>query len=217
MWCANENNMTNINYAQVLSKHKWASIMGSHKYKCASPFIIDHWFLFPNIIIYAHSCSRCFFDLLVIPLSYNFGGHFRSIYPFINLEYRPLEVMRPSEPSSTYTLIGPWCKSMLKMLLITFFKLLFLESCVMLKSFWQALSHYQVILWCSFFFLLPAWAACGGGHHYWTIFRHEVGWPPKKSFIYFSSLSNFLKDDFVGPQLCLSIPNGQYPHCGAYD
>jgi hypothetical protein len=80
MWCANENNMTNINFAQIVSKHKWASIVSSHKYKWAFPFTIDQWFLFPNIIIYAHSCYRCFFDLLIIPLSYNFGGRFRSIY-----------------------------------------------------------------------------------------------------------------------------------------
>ncbi len=144
MWCANENNMTNINCPQVVGKHKWASIMGSHKYKCASLFIIDHWFLFPNIIIYAHSCYRCFFSLLIIPLFYNCGGHFRSTYPLINLECWPLKVMKPSilayETSSTYTLIGPWWRSMLKMFLIMIFKLLFLESCVMLRSFWQALS-----------------------------------------------------------------------------
>jgi hypothetical protein len=144
MWCANENNMTNINCAQVVGKHKWASITGSHNYKWASRFIIHQWFLFPNIIIYAHSCYRCFFDLLIIPLFYSFGGHFRSTYPSINLEYQPLEVMRPSllasELSSTYTLIGPWCRSMSKMLLITFFKLLFKNNYVMLKNFWRALS-----------------------------------------------------------------------------
>ncbi len=144
MWCANENNMTNINFAQIVSKHKWASIVSSHKYKWAFPFTIDQWFLFPNIIIYAHNCYRCFFGLLVIPLSYNFGGHFRNTYPPISLEYRPLEAMRPSflasEPSSTYTFIGPWCKLTSKMLLITFFKLLFLNNCVMSRSFWRVLS-----------------------------------------------------------------------------
>jgi hypothetical protein len=55
--------------------------------------------------------SEVFFYLSITPLSYNFGGHFRSTYPPINLEYQPLEAMRPSlfvfEPSSTYTLIGP--------------------------------------------------------------------------------------------------------------
>jgi hypothetical protein len=53
--------------------------------------------------------SEVFFDLLVIPLSFNFKGHFKSTYPPISLEYWPLEVVRPSlvafEPSSTYTLI----------------------------------------------------------------------------------------------------------------
>jgi len=203
MWCANENNMSNINCAQVVGKHKWASIVGSHKYKWASQFIIHQWFLFPNIIIYAHSCYRCFFDLLVIPLFYSFRGHFRSTYPSINLEYRPLEVMRPSllasEPSSTYTLIGPWCRSMLKMLLIIFSSYYFKKVMWCWGAFGEHYPLYQVVLWCSFFFLLPTWATCGRGHHYRIIFRHEARWPPKKSFICFGSLSNFPKDHFVGP------------------
>jgi hypothetical protein len=45
------------------------------------------------------------FDLLIIPLSFSFEGHFKSTYPFISLEYWPLEAMKPSllafEPSLT--------------------------------------------------------------------------------------------------------------------
>jgi hypothetical protein len=48
-----------------------------------------------------------FFNLLVFPLSYSFGVISRA--PIINLEYRPLDAMKPSllasKPSSTYTLI----------------------------------------------------------------------------------------------------------------
>jgi hypothetical protein len=54
--------------------------------------------------------ARCFFNLLFFPLSYNFKGCFKSIHPHINLEYRPLEVVKPSllasKPSLIYTLIG---------------------------------------------------------------------------------------------------------------
>ncbi len=38
-----------------------------------------------------------------------------------------------------------------------------------------------------------------GGHHYWIIPRHEARWPPKRSFIYFGSLLNSLRDHHVGP------------------
>ncbi len=55
--------------------------------------------------------GEAFFNLLVVALSYNFEGHFKNTYPPINLEYQPLEVVKPSllafEPSSTYTLIRP--------------------------------------------------------------------------------------------------------------
>ncbi len=43
-----------------------------------------------------------------------FWGNFKSTYPPINLEFRPLEAMKPSylasKPSSNYTLIGLKCK-----------------------------------------------------------------------------------------------------------
>jgi hypothetical protein len=78
------------------------------------------------------------------PLSYNLRGCFKNIYPPINSEFWPLEVVKPSflalKPSSTYTLIGSWCKSTSKMLLIVFLELLFLESYKMPKDFWQTLS-----------------------------------------------------------------------------
>jgi hypothetical protein len=73
-----------------------------------------------------------------------FGGHFRNTYPPISLEYQPLEAMKPfllaSEPSLTCTLTGPWCKSMLKTFLISFFGLLFIKSCVIPRGLWRALS-----------------------------------------------------------------------------
>jgi hypothetical protein len=73
-----------------------------------------------------------------------FGGRFRSTYPPISLEYQPLQIMKPSlltfEPFLTYTLIGPWRRLTSKMFSITFFELLFLESCVMSRGLWQTLS-----------------------------------------------------------------------------
>jgi hypothetical protein len=87
--------------------------------------------------------ARCFFDLLVVALSYNFGCCFRNTYPSTSLEFRPLKAVKPSllasEPS-TYTLIGLWCRLTLKMFLITFLKLLFFLNCVMSGSLWRALS-----------------------------------------------------------------------------
>ncbi len=74
--------------------------------------------------------------------------------------------MRPSflafEPSLTCTWIGPWCRSMLKMLLITFIESLFLKCCVTPGGLWWTLSLLLSCLWCSFFSLLLAWAACRG-------------------------------------------------------
>ncbi len=49
------------------------------------------------------------------------------------------------------------------------------------------------------------------------IFKHEVGWPLRRFFIYFGPLSNFPRYHRAGPQLCLSIPSKQYPHHGAYE
>jgi len=119
-----------------------------------------------------------FFDLLVVTLSYSFKGCFKNTYPPINLEYWPLEVVRPPflayEPSLTYTLIRLWCRSTLKTLLIAFFELLFLESCVMLGGLWWTLSPLPSCFMFIIFFLLPAWVECGGGHHYWVIFKHEA-------------------------------------------
>jgi hypothetical protein len=53
--------------------------------------------------------SEVFLRLISRSIVLHFGGHFKSTYPPISLEYRPLEVVRPSlltfKPSSTYTLI----------------------------------------------------------------------------------------------------------------
>jgi hypothetical protein len=112
------------------------------------------------------------------PVWSEFEGHFKSNCSLISLEHQPLEVVRPSllasEPSSTsstYTLIGPWCRSMLKTHLKAFLKLLFLESCVMSGAFGEHCPFYKVVLWCSIFSLLLTWATCGGDHHYWIIFK----------------------------------------------
>jgi len=114
---------------------------------------------------------KCLFDLLIAPLSYSFEGHFKNNYPPINLEFRPLEVMKPSflasEPFSTYTLIRLWCRSMSKTFLITFFKLLFLKNCVMSSGLWRTLSllpnYFMALI---FFFIINM----GGGHHYYQWF-----------------------------------------------
>ncbi len=39
--------------------------------------------------------GEVFFDLLVVPLFYNFKGCFKNTYSPINLEYQPLEDVRP--------------------------------------------------------------------------------------------------------------------------
>jgi hypothetical protein len=122
-----------------------------------------------------------------------------------------------SEPSLTYTLIGPWCMSMSKTLLITFLELLFLKNCVVTGGLWQALSFSLNWFMAFIFSLLLAWATCGGGHHYWIIFSHVVGWPFRRSFICFGPFSNSFRDHHMGPQLHLSILSRWYPHHGAFE
>jgi hypothetical protein len=73
-----------------------------------------------------------------------FWGCFKNIYPPINLEYRPLKVMKPFilgfEPSSTYTLTRSWWRLTLKIFLITFFELLLFFIIVMSWGLLRALS-----------------------------------------------------------------------------
>jgi hypothetical protein len=118
-----------------------------------------------------------------------------------------MEVVRPSflasKPFLTYTLIRSWCKSTSKTLLITFFELLFLKNYVMPRGIWRTFSPLPSCFVCSFFFLLLTWVACGRGHHYWVIFRHEARWPLKRFFIYFGPLLNSFKNHHTGPQLHL--------------
>jgi len=146
---------------------------------------------------------RCFFDLLIIPLSYNFGGHFKNTYPPINLEYWPLVVMRPSlltfEPFLTYTLIGLWCRSTSKMLLVPFFELLFLKGWIMSGGLWQALSPLPSFFMVLILLFITNMGDMWRGHHYWIIFKHKVGWPPMKSFICFGPLSSFPKNHRASP------------------
>ncbi len=129
--------------------------------------------------------------------------------------------MRPSflalNPSSTYTLIRSWCKSTPKMFLIWFLFIFILENSKMSGTFGEHYPFYHVVLWCSFFFLFPAWVAWRRGHHYWIIFRHEATWPLKRLFIRLEPLLNIPKDHCASPQLCLFIPSKQYPHCGPYN
>ncbi len=129
--------------------------------------------------------------------------------------------MRPSflasKPSLTYTLIGLWCKLMLKTFLIMFFELLFLNSCVISRGLWWSLSP---LLGCFIVFILLFITSMGGiwkGHHYQIIFWHEVRWPHRRSIICFVPLSSSFKDHHACPQLRLSILNKGYSHHGAYE
>jgi hypothetical protein len=49
--------------------------------------------------------------------------------------------------------------------------IIFRRLCDAEGAFGEHYSIYQVVLWCLFFFLLPAWVACGKGHHYWIILK----------------------------------------------
>jgi len=77
----------------------------------------------------------------------------------------------------------------------------------MSEDLWQTLSPLQIVLWCSFFLLLPTWATWRRGHHYWIIFKHKAWWPPRRSFICLGPLSSTFGNHCVNPQLCLSILN----------
>ncbi len=111
----------------------------------ANKLLAKHWWYSSY-----YYCRWNVFDLLLVPLFYNFGGHFRSTYFPISLGYQPLEALKPSllafKPSSTYTLIGLWCRSTLKIFLILFRKLLFLENYVRLGGLWQTLSPLSCCL-----------------------------------------------------------------------
>jgi hypothetical protein len=160
-----------------------------------------------------------FFWLIVVPLNCNFGG-FKTTYLRISLEYQPLEDVKPSilasKPSLTYTLIGSWCKSTSRMFLITFFKVLFVKSYEMLRDLWWTLSLLPSFMVLIFLFLLT-WATWRGYHHYWVILRHEVGWPLKRYYICLGPLLNIFKVHCTSPQLCFSIPSGQYPCRGPFE
>ncbi len=109
-----------------------------------------------------------------------------------------------SNPSSTYTMIGLWCRSMSKMFFIAFFELLFLKIVSCQGAFHEHCPLYQVVLWCSFFSLLPTWATCGRGHHYWVIFRHKARRPHKRFFICFGPLS-------ISPKTIVQAPRCIFP------
>jgi hypothetical protein len=121
------------------------------------------------------------------------------------------------EPSLIYTLIGLWCKSMLKMLLIVFFKLLFLENYKMLGDLWRTLSPFPS---CFMVFILLFTTNMGNmkrGSLLLIIFRHKARCPPRWSFICLGPNSSIPKGHYTSPQLCLSILDRRYPHCGPYE
>ncbi len=158
--------------------------------------------------------ASCFFDLLVIPSSYNFGGHFKSTYPRTSLEFWPLKAVRSSflvsKYSSTYTLIRRWCKSTSKTLLITFLDLLFLENCVMPGGLWWTLAPLSSCFIMFILFFIINMGDILKGSHYLIIFRHEARWPFNMSFICFVPLSKSPRNHYTSPQLHLSILIGQY-------
>jgi hypothetical protein len=98
------------------------------------------------------------------------------------------------EPFLTYTLIGSWCKLMSKIFLITFFEMLFLKNYGLLENLWWALSFLPSCFIVFIFSLLLAWGTWKRGHHYWIIFKHEVGWPFSRSFICFGPLLNTFRN-----------------------
>ncbi len=165
---------------------------------------------------------RSLFDLLINLLSYNFRGYLKSTYPPISLEYWPIEVKKPSFLASylfsTYILIASWYKSMLKTHLITFFKLLFLESYRMPWDLWRTLCP---LLGYFMVFIILFTINMGNMKRGSPLSSHLQGWgrvtPFRRSFICPSPLSNIFKNHCTSPQQCLSIPNGQYPHPRPYE
>jgi len=53
------------------------------------------------------------------------------------------------------------------------------------------------------FLFITTWVTCGGGHHYWIIFKHEARWPLKRSIIWFDPLLNFFRNHHMGPPTCV--------------
>jgi len=67
------------------------------------------------------------------------------------------------------------------------------------------------------YFFISRMGSMWRGHHYWVIFRHEVGWPLGDIFICFRPLSSFVRNHCTGPQVRISILKRWYPHHGAYE
>ncbi len=99
--------------------------------------------------IYPIAIGKVFLQLINCSIVLQFQGPFQkhlSLHQFGMSTLRGCEtIFLASEPSSTYILIGLWCKLMLNMLLIMFFKLLFVKKCEMLGDFPWTLSPFTTI------------------------------------------------------------------------
>jgi hypothetical protein len=142
--------------------------------------------------------GEVFFQLICRSIVLQLWGLFQEHLSPINLEYRPLEVVRPSflafEPSSTYTLIGPWCKSMLKNIFTNVSQVTTFKELCDVKGPLVNIAFLPSYLMLLILFFITSMGSMWRGHLYWVIFRHEARWPPRKSFICFCPLSNCPRD-----------------------
>jgi hypothetical protein len=121
-----------------------------------------------------------------------------------------------SKPSLIYTLIGSWCKSTLKKLLITFFELLFLENYEMRKVFWWTLSPLPGCFIVFIFLFTTNMGNMKRGSPLLNHLQAQGRVTLKRSFICLGPLLNIPKDHYANLQLCLSIPRKWYPHHGPF-
>jgi hypothetical protein len=167
--------------------------------------------------------GEAFFDLLIIPLSYNFKSHVKSTYPPLVRSIDPWRLWNhpshlASHLSSTYTSIGSSCKLTPKTFLIVFFKLQFLEIYKRPWNLWWTLSPlpscFMVLI---LFFTINTSNMRKGSPHYWVIFKHKAWWPFKRFFIYLSPLSNIFRNHCMSPNYVFPSLMDKYTHRGHYE
>jgi hypothetical protein len=123
--------------------------------------------------------GEVFFQLISRSIVLQLWRSFQEHLSPINLEYQPLEVVKPLFRIRAFLNLHLNWVVMHVDVKNTFNKKI---QAIILKKLCDAKGHVAnifnyVLLLCSLFFLLLAWVANGRVHHYSIIFRHEVGDP----------------------------------------
>ncbi len=110
--------------------------------------------------------ARCFFALLVVPLSYNFKGHFKNTYPPLIQNFDPWRLwdhfFLTWKPFFNLHLGWAMMQVNVENAFNNISQIVIKRSTRCHETFSKHCPLYQVVLWCSFFFLLPTWTTWKG-------------------------------------------------------